>query len=154
MNNAAELKPIIEVLIVICKLFYSLNYQVLLRKKWSFRLAISSVNMPKPQFPVDLITLTEDSLMENFIFLCSVFYKLNCWRFSEEGRVLKKIVGYPAKICVFKISNRNRSKGLKINNKGTRTTVVLLSFLLMLNIFHIFSAVFIAEFEQVNIWWV
>ena len=36
MSNAAELKPIIEVLIVICKLFYSLNYQVLLRKKWNF----------------------------------------------------------------------------------------------------------------------
>ena len=118
MNNAAELKPIIEVLIVICKLFYSLNYQVLLRKKWSFRLAISSVNMPKPQFPVDLITLAEDSLMENFIFLCSVFYKLNCWRFSEEGRVLKKIVGYPAKICVFKIAIETGAKGWKLTIKA------------------------------------
>ena len=43
----------------------------------------------------------------------------------------------------------------KLNNKGTRTTpgVVLVSLLLTLNIFHIFSSVSIANFEHVNVDW-
>ena len=43
----------------------------------------------------------------------------------------------------------------KVNNKNTRNVidVVLVFLLLTLNIFHTFSSVSIADFEQVNISW-
>ena len=40
-------------------------------KKWGFPLSISSVNVTKPQETADLVTFTEEILMEDFIF-CAV----------------------------------------------------------------------------------
>ena len=45
-------------------------------KKWKFPLRISSVT--KPQFHVDLVTFTEEILMENFNF-CAVSTISNLW---------------------------------------------------------------------------
>ena len=43
-----------------------------LYKKWSFILRISSVSVTKSEFPVDLVTFTEEFLNGNIIFVCSV----------------------------------------------------------------------------------
>ena len=45
---------------------------VTLHKKWNFSLSISSVNVTKPQFPADLVTITAEILNEKLNFLCSV----------------------------------------------------------------------------------
>ena len=42
-----------------------------LHKKWSFPLRISSVNVPNPQFPVDLVTFTGEILTGKLHFLWS-----------------------------------------------------------------------------------
>ena len=42
-----------------------------LHKKSSFPLRISSVNVTKPQFPVDLVAFTQENFNGKFHFLCS-----------------------------------------------------------------------------------
>ena len=64
-----------------------------------------------------------------------------------------------AKICLFEVNNKNvKAKGVKIikdNNKDTNiNNVLLVSLLLTLNIFTLFSSVSIVDFEQVIICWV
>ena len=67
------------------------------------------------------------------------------------------VLVYPANICLFKVNNRNTSKGcenmIKVNNKISHD-VVLVFLLLTLTYVTPFSSVFVVDFEQVNVSWV
>ena len=67
------------------------------------------------------------------------------------------VLVYPANICLFKVNNRNTSKGcenmFKVNNKISYD-VVLVFLLLTLTYVTPFSSVSVVDFEQVNVSWV
>ena len=51
-----------------------------MHKKWSFRFRISSVNVTKPHFLVDLVTFTEQIPHGKLRFFCNVYTFIKYWR--------------------------------------------------------------------------
>ena len=63
-----------------------------LHKKSTFPLRISSVNVTKPQFPVDLVAFTQENFNGKFHFLCSEFNNEDSRRCHWESHLSVFIV--------------------------------------------------------------
>ena len=91
------------------------------------------------------------TLDESFLFFTKLFMHLSVIAAACYFNVYKLIEWDPLNLYLFKVISRNTNKRGGICPKLTINTVVLVSFLLTLSMFHnFFSNVSIVNFEQVN----
>ena len=78
-------------------------FTVLLNKKWSFPLRISSVKCPNPQFPVDLVRFTELILNGKLQLLFGV-----SWKYGFSNDMIYRY--FPTDTYMFKVNDESSRK--------------------------------------------